>query len=69
MKEEKHSPFNRRDKKTGQGALPEKCPRCNQANLEWGEKIFDESMSQQASCPKCNAEFLEIHRVDYWEES
>lgn len=56
------------EKLTGQGQLPQKCPKCNKADLEWGEKIFDESMSQQSSCPNCKTEFVENHKVDYWEE-
>lgn len=55
-------------KLSGQGALPDKCPKCKKANLNWTDKVFDESMTKVATCPECNTEFSEYHRVEYWEE-
>ena len=55
---------------SGHGSLPTECPSCNkEVEWDWGQKEFEDDVSQKATCPNCKASIYEVYEVKSWEET
>lgn len=52
---------------TGKGNLPNKCPNCNADDWEW-DSYDPDSMSQKATCNKCESQYFEMSEVIGWDK-
>lgn len=49
--------------------LPKDCPNCNEKDVEWEwecANFYDEQVTNDATCPKCETEFEEIMEAVSW---